>query len=54
MDKEPKHIAEGNANWRERFVIAPWAWAFLQVVATIGWLIAIAWAGFLIVRWLFG
>jgi len=42
------------ANWRRLVAIPSWAWLILEGFATIGWLIAIAWGCFRIVRWLFG
>lgn len=54
MSPEPERNPELGANWRTRIVIAPWAWLILQAVATVAWLIAIAWGGFQIARWLFG
>jgi len=39
---------------RHRWAIWPWAWLALEVVATIGWLLAIGWIAVKFVVWLWG
>jgi hypothetical protein len=48
-----KKITGPVANWRRLVVIPPTAWLVLEAIATIVWLIAIAWSGYTSARWLF-
>ena len=52
MNIEPPH--EPPMGVRRSKPLWPWAWLALEGVATVGWLIAIAWATVAFARWLLG